>query len=196
MHFAENQLSPSLIGLSPLSTGHPLHFQLKSVRASTESYLRFTLPMDSSLGFGSTACDWTPYSDSLSLRLPLIGLTLPHTVTRWLILQKARHRRTSLLWLFVDQRFQVLFHSPPGVLFTFPGSSLIHAGFPGSGVTRETQQETDNFRVRGSYPLRRAVHRTLPLVISFVTPWGSDVPSVGSHNPTLATPSGFNTSTV
>jgi len=26
--------------------------------------------MDSSSGFGSTPCDWTPYSDSLSLRLP------------------------------------------------------------------------------------------------------------------------------
>ncbi len=26
--------------------------------------------MDRSSGFGSTPCDWTPYSDSLSLRLP------------------------------------------------------------------------------------------------------------------------------
>jgi hypothetical protein len=29
--------------------------------------------MDRSLGFGSTACDFTPYSDSLSLRLPITG---------------------------------------------------------------------------------------------------------------------------
>jgi hypothetical protein len=29
--------------------------------------------MARSLGFGSTACDWTPYSDSLSLRLPHAG---------------------------------------------------------------------------------------------------------------------------
>src|SRR5262249_41979833 len=70
MHFGENQLSPSLLGLSPLSTGHPPSFQPWWVRASTKSYLRFTLPMDRSLGFGSTACDYTPYSDSLSLRLP------------------------------------------------------------------------------------------------------------------------------
>ncbi len=35
MHFGENQLSRSLIGLSPLPTTHPLHFQLKWVRAST-----------------------------------------------------------------------------------------------------------------------------------------------------------------
>src|SRR5699024_2993826 len=40
-----------------LSTGHPLHFQLKWVRASTRSYPRFTLPMDRSLRFGSRAGD-------------------------------------------------------------------------------------------------------------------------------------------
>ena len=32
-------------------------------------YPSFTLAMGSSPGFGSTPCDWTPYSDSLSLRL-------------------------------------------------------------------------------------------------------------------------------
>src|SRR5215204_4002850 len=92
MHFEENQLSPSLFGLSPLTTAHHRHFQLTCVRPSTGSYPRFSLAMDRSLGFGSTACDSTPYSDSLSLRLPLYGLTLPHTITRRLILQKARHR--------------------------------------------------------------------------------------------------------
>src|SRR5215468_8942122 len=71
MHFGENQLSPSLLGLSPLSTGHPPSFQPWWVRPSTRSYPRFSLPMDRSLGSGSTACDCTPYSDSLSLRLPL-----------------------------------------------------------------------------------------------------------------------------
>ncbi len=79
MHFGENQLSPSLISLSPLSTGHPSSFQPTTVRASTRSYPRFTLPMDRSLGFGSSAADSSPYSDSLSLRLPLDGLTLPAT---------------------------------------------------------------------------------------------------------------------
>src|SRR5256885_8592614 len=73
MHFGENQLSPSLLGLSPLSTGHPPSFQPWWVRPSTKSYLRFSLPMDRSLGFGSTACDYTSSSDSLSLRLPLSG---------------------------------------------------------------------------------------------------------------------------
>ena len=47
-------------------------------------------------------------------------LTLLHTVTRWLVLQKARHHPHMGLWPVVGTRFQVLFHSPPGVLFTFP----------------------------------------------------------------------------
>ena len=46
-----------MIGLSPLSTGHPLRFQPKWVRPSTGSYPRFSLPMDSSPGFASAACD-------------------------------------------------------------------------------------------------------------------------------------------
>ena len=75
MHFEENQLYLSSIGISPLSTVHPPRFQPGSVRASTRFYPRFTLTMDRSLSFGSTQCDYhpltwtTPYSDSLSLRL-------------------------------------------------------------------------------------------------------------------------------
>ena len=40
--------------------------------------------------------------------------------TRWLILQKARRHTTRVLRRLAGARFQVLFHSPPGVLFTFP----------------------------------------------------------------------------
>src|SRR5690606_22238758 len=96
MHFGENQLSRSLIGLSPLPTAHPPGFQPWWVRASTRSYPRFTLAMGRSPRFGSGACDSTPCSDSLSLRLPLDGLTSPHTPTRRLILQKARHHPKAL----------------------------------------------------------------------------------------------------
>src|ERR1700720_2329076 len=59
MHFGENQLSRSLIGLSPLTTGHPPGFQPWWVRSSTPSYRRFNLPMARSLRFGSTTCDYT-----------------------------------------------------------------------------------------------------------------------------------------
>src|SRR5665811_41428 len=91
MHFGENQLSPSLIGLSPLTTGHPPCFQPGWVRPSTGSYPRFSLPMASSLGFGSTACDSFALFRLAFASAPPRGLTSPHTVTRWLILQKARH---------------------------------------------------------------------------------------------------------
>src|SRR3954452_4298988 len=57
MHFGENQLSPSLIGLSPLPTAHPPGFQPWWVRSSTRSYPRFNLAMGRSLGFGSRARD-------------------------------------------------------------------------------------------------------------------------------------------
>ena len=51
-------------------------------------------------------------------------LTSLHTVTRRPILQKVRDQPSSSccvgLSLLVSIRFQVLFHSPPGVLFTVP----------------------------------------------------------------------------
>lgn len=75
MHFGENQLSRSLIGLSPLPTAHPLHFQLKWVRASTRSYPRFTLAMGRSLRFGSRTCHY----DAL-FRLAFATAT-PHGLT-------------------------------------------------------------------------------------------------------------------
>src|ERR1041385_4278948 len=68
---------------------------------------------------------------------PPHGLTLPHTITRRLILQKARGhftsvRRPNALPRLVGARFQVLFHDPsPGHFSPFP-----HGTCPLS-VTRE-----------------------------------------------------------
>ena len=59
-----------MISLSLLSTTHPLPFQREWVRASKTCYRLFTLVMDRSPGFGSTNIDLSPYSDSISLRLP------------------------------------------------------------------------------------------------------------------------------
>jgi hypothetical protein len=131
MHFGENQLSRSLIGLSPLHTGHPPGFQPWWVRASTRSYPRFTLPMRRSPRFGSTARDSIAL---FRLGFPTAtphGLTSPRTVTRRLILQKAR-RHPERLRRLVSTRFQVLFHDPsPGCFSPFP-----HGTSPLS-VTRE-----------------------------------------------------------
>lgn len=79
MHFGENQLSRSLIGLSPLPTAHPLSFQPKWVRASTTSYRRFTLAMGRSLRFGSIVCDSNALFGLAFATAPPHGLTLPHT---------------------------------------------------------------------------------------------------------------------
>ena len=57
-------------------------------------------------------------------------LTLPAPATRRTVLQKVR-RRSEKLRLFVNIRFQVLFHSPPGVLFTFPSQYFFAIGHQG-----------------------------------------------------------------
>ena len=68
--FGENQLSPSLIGLSPLPTAHPNLFQQKRVRTSTPCYRGFILAMGRSLRFRVYRhVLQAPCSDSLSLRL-------------------------------------------------------------------------------------------------------------------------------
>ena len=46
-----------MISLSLLSTGHRNSFQPIPVRPSTDCYIRFSLPMDRSLAFGSTPPD-------------------------------------------------------------------------------------------------------------------------------------------
>ena len=163
-----------MIGLSPLSWGHPLRFQPKWVRPSTGSYPRFSLPQDSSPGFASAACDSLAILKARFRCGSFPNLTSPHTATRWLILQKARRHNARLLRLLVGARFQVLFHSPLGVLFTVPSrywfaighrrvfslggwSPRLRTGFHVPGPTRDAQQWGDRFRVRGSHPLRPAL---------------------------------------
>ena len=91
MPFGEYELSPSLIGLSLLHTAHREAFQRLFVRSSIPCYRDFNLAMCRSLGFASAPTDYTPISDSLSLRLgESFHLTLPGTATRRFIMQKAR----------------------------------------------------------------------------------------------------------
>src|ERR1044072_8469367 len=76
MHFGENQLSRSLIGLSPLPTAHPLSLQPKWVRASTTSYRRFTLAMGRLLRFGSRTHHYTtPTGGECIFRLAFAAAT-------------------------------------------------------------------------------------------------------------------------
>ncbi len=81
----------------------------------------------------ASACPWVAHPASRPRRAThvavlktrfrcgsLHSLTSPRIVTRWLILQKARRHTAWVLRLLVGARFQALFHSPLGVLFTFP----------------------------------------------------------------------------
>ena len=126
MHFGENQLSRSLIGLSPLPTAHPPGFQPWWVRSSTRSYPRFTLPMGRSLRFGSRTCDWIALFGLAFAPAPPHGLTSPHTITRRLILQKARHHTTpseknaGALTACRHTVSGTLSRPLTGALFTFP----------------------------------------------------------------------------
>ena len=97
-------------------------------------------------------------------------------LTRRLILQKARRHPphpegVKRLRRIVSRRFQVLFHSPPGVLFTFPSryssaighevvfsltrwSWQIHGRLQGSAATREHAQQVAYFHLPDYHRLR------------------------------------------
>ena len=177
MHFGENQLSRSLIGLSPLPTGHPPGFQPWWVRSSTRSYPRFNLPMGRSLRFGSTACDSNALFRLAFATATPHGLTLPHTVTRRLILQKARGHFTPARGRHAPTACRhtvsgTISRPLTGALFTFPSrylctighqgvfrlrrwSSRIHTEFHGLRATWDTVRESSRFHVRGYHPLCR-----------------------------------------
>ena len=134
----------------------------------------------------ASACPWIAHPASrlrpatkiavLMTRLrcgSLLSRTSPPDATRWLILQKARRHTAWVLRLLGGARFQVLFHSPLGVLFTFPSrylfaighgrvlslggwSPLLRTGFHVPGPTRGRASEATRIRVRGSHPLRPA----------------------------------------
>ena len=96
-------------------------------------------------------------------------LTLPVSATRRTVLQKVRGRAYKALPQLVDTGFQVLFHSPPGVLFTFPsqyyalsvteeylalegGPSCFPQGFP-CLVVLWILPASHQFRLRDFHPL-------------------------------------------
>ena len=96
----------------------PAFFNIRVVRTSTASYRRFILSMDRSPGFGSTAHNFRPLQTrsrfgSGALRLNLAAHSNSPA-------RSTKSTRSLSLPLLVNIGFQVLFHSPPGVLFTFP----------------------------------------------------------------------------
>ena len=97
-------------------------------------------------------------------------LTSPASATRRTVLQKVRGRAHMALPQLVNTGFQVLFHSPPGVLFTFPSQyytlSVTEQCLALRGGPRSFPQgfscpvvlwilpRHPRFRLRGFHPLR------------------------------------------
>src|SRR5699024_6945972 len=185
-NFGENQLSPCSIGFSPLPTPHPRIFQHTWVRASSQCYLTFTLDMGRSHGFGSTTTYYTPYSDSLSLRLRIFYLTLHGIVTRRSILQKVcRYPLTGFDYLYAHG-FRFSFPPLPGCLSPFPhgtgslsvtreylalgdGPPGFRRNFSCSAVLRIHSGE-NILSSTGLLPSMADLSRSLLLKYSFVTP--------------------------
>ena len=76
--------------------------------------------MDRSPGFGSATYDERPLQTWLPFGFVPEVLNRPYIAARRTVLQKVRGWSFEDFPQFVSAGFQVLFHSPPGVLFTFP----------------------------------------------------------------------------
>ena len=169
----------------------------------------------------ASACPWVAHPASRLRRATdrpfrtrfrfgsLAGLTSPRTATRWLILQKARrHTPGGVLRLLVGTRFQVLFHSPPGVLFTFPSRYLstighrrvfrvggwtpqLPTGFHVSGGTRAPAGSRGGFAY-GALTLCRRPSQAVPLPRRFLTAvWPAPRPRRRTRRPPVCPRSPF-----
>ena len=96
----------------------PAFFNIRLVRSSTRFYSRFNLDMDRSPGFGSTACNSRPIKTRCLFGSGALHLNLAAYSNS--PARSTKSTRSLSLPLLVNTGFQVLFHSPPGVLFTFP----------------------------------------------------------------------------
>ena len=91
------------------------------VRPSTAFYSSFNLDMGRSPGFGPALGDYfAPFRLGFPSAPHFLCLTLPLSAARRTVLQKVRGSPLNGVPQLADAGFQVLFHSPPGVLFTFP----------------------------------------------------------------------------
>src|SRR5207244_7046093 len=129
--------------------------------------------MGRSLGFGSRAHDWDARLGLAFATASPDGLTSPRTANSPAHSSKgtpslalvAQHELRQL----VGSRFQVLFHSPPGVLFTFPSrywftigrqgvlslrgwAPQIHTEFHGLRATRDDRREVSHLSPTGLLP--------------------------------------------
>ena len=174
MHFGENQLSPRSLGISPLPTGHPSRLQPTPVRASTACYGRFTLPMGSSRGFGSTRRDARPFQTRFRSGSTCDWFNRPRRVTRRIMLQKARRHPLAGAPTACKQMVSGSVSLPsPGCFSPFPHGTVryrsrgvvrlgewapqLHTGLLVSGATRAHPARGAGLPLPGSHRLWRRV---------------------------------------
>ena len=197
-----------MISLSPLPTSHPISFQPELVRPSIQCYLNFSLLMGRSPGFASTATDSIALIRLAFASAPgLKPLTLPVTSNSPDHYAKGTRSFLAELPQLVSVRFQVLFHSPSGVLFTFPSrywftighrrvfslgrwSSQLQAGFHVPRPTRDLGRRVISFAYGGVTRYARSF-QIIRLPITFVTPLGRLRDPCRSHDPRITTPQSF-----
>ncbi len=154
--FGRNQLSPGLIGLSPLAQGYPTELHIKTGSALHRAKLGFSLPRTRSPGFGSQRRDSGRYSHPVPRPFGLrtfrfrfgSGVELLNLATTMNSL--ARDSRRT-----VRPRFSPLV--PP------PCDGFLRGG---STLSSRTQQSPPGFRLfsppfRGAFRLSLAVLRPL-----------------------------------
>src|SRR5947199_4732232 len=163
--------------------------------------------MGRSLRFGSRACDYSALFGLAFATASPHGLTSPHTTNSQAHSSKGTPSPVlGRLRRFVGTRFQVLFHSPPGVLFTFPSRYLsaighqgvfrltrwswqIHGRFQGSAATRErTPGRPDSFHLPDYHRLRRCFPTASANHWFSHCPTGQQPDPCTPHNPEHATP--------
>ena len=139
--FGENQLSPGLIGLSPLPTSHPSGFQPTPVRASTGCYPSFTLLMGRSpwLRVCTRVLSVALVSGlAFALAPPATGLAShpssnsPDHNAKGTQSEDIHVRSQSPLLPLVGMWFQDLFHSPHRGAFHLSLTVLVHYRSHGS----------------------------------------------------------------
>ena len=144
--FGENQLSPGLIGLSPLPTSHPNGFQPIPVRASTGCYPSFTLLMGRSPWLRVYPQTLSVVRHALVTGLAFAVAPVQKTLTSRLRRNSPDHNAKGtqsedtrgeprgLLLPLVGMWFQVLFHSPHRGAFHLSLTVLVHYRLHGSSL--------------------------------------------------------------
>ena len=220
MHFGENQLSRSLIGLSPLPTAHPPSFQPRWVRSSTRSYTCFNLAMGRSPRFGSRTRHYTIALFGLALATTTPhGLTSRHATDSQAHSSKGTpppphtHKARKGSDGLQAPGFRYYFTPLPGYFSPFPHGTIhyrssggiqaakwswqIHTGFHEPRATRANHpRHAPTSSAYGGITHYATPSQTIQLPASTRAPSPAEEKTEQPHNPAHATPAEYHTHTV